>query len=83
LLLCTEHAGGDEMVWASKMLAQSLALRAKYVYVKPSLKERATAEPLPEPSNVHISSSQRDTGAKAAMARPQHVLTGRGACRRR
>lgn len=45
-----EYAGGEEMVWAAKMLAQALALRAKYAYVKPSLKERVMAEPLPEPS---------------------------------
>jgi hypothetical protein len=47
-----EYAGGEEMVWAAKMLAQALALRAKYAYVKPSLKERVMAEPLPEPSAV-------------------------------
>jgi len=47
-----EYAGGEEMVWAAKMLAQALALRAKYAYVRPSLKERVMAEPLPEPSAV-------------------------------
>jgi hypothetical protein len=40
------------MVWAAKMLAQALTLRAKYAYVRPSLKERVMAEPLPEPSAV-------------------------------
>ena len=39
-------------MWAAKMLAQALTLRAKYAYVRPSLKERVMAEPLPEPSAV-------------------------------